>query len=154
MWCRRLRIQRCHYHGTGLIPGPGTFACCGHAQNNLKKNNNNNGRREGRWEEGRKKKKVAKIQSKPPDAQQKVTLGLEWEDTHRVVGNAEGPLQAACPRRSCWCCSSCPSCPGWHAHCPRSCHSLSWSLNKTSRHSASQASGSSRLQGGRRAIFH
>lgn len=66
--------------------------------------------------------------------------------THRLAGGAEGPPQAACPHPSCWCCSSCPSCPGWHARFPRSCRSPSWTLSKTSPHTSSRAAGSNLLR--------
>ena len=66
--------------------------------------------------------------------------------THPLAGSAEGPPRASCPRRSCCCCSSCPSCPGWRAHCLRSCRSPSWNRSTTSPHASSRASGSNPLR--------
>lgn len=66
--------------------------------------------------------------------------------THRLAGNAAHPQQASCHHRNYHCCSSCPSCPGWHARYLRSCHSQSWSLSKTCPPASSRASGRNPLE--------
>lgn len=75
-------------------------------------------------------------------------LALVWaagRRTHRAAGSAVHPPLASCHSRSC-CCSSCPSCPGWPAHCLRNCHSQSWSRSKTCLHTSSPTSGSNCLE--------